>query len=159
MCPTSWRRTVGKSMRPVSPGAGSSSRRFSRQARHHDPVGLQLIRSVPGIGKVLSLVILYEIQDVRRFPKVGNFISYGRLVKCAHESAGKKSGSPNNKIGNAHLKWAFSEAAVLFLKDHKQVKDYDHKLVSRYGKSKALSIIACDDRPGSLLHAQTKGGL
>ncbi len=112
------------------------------QARHHDPVALQLIRSVPGIGKILSLVVLYEIQDVRRFPKVGNFISYSRLVKCAHESAGKKSGSPNNKIGNAHLKWAFSEAAVLFLRDHKPAKDYHHKLVSRYGKAKALSIIA-----------------
>ncbi len=117
-------------------------RKVLEQARHHDPVALQLIRSVPGIGKVLSLVVLYEIQNVRRFPKVGNFISYARLVKCAHESAGKKSGSPNNKIGNAHLKWAFSEAAVLFLKDHKPAKDYHHKLVSRYGKAKALSIIA-----------------
>jgi transposase len=79
---------------------------------------------------------------VHRFPQVGNFISYARLVKCPHESAGKKSGSANNKIGNAHLKWAFSEAAVLFLRDHKPAKEYHHKLVSRYGKAKALSIIA-----------------
>ena len=112
------------------------------QARHHDPVALQLIRTIPGVGKVLSLVILYEIQDVRRFPQVGNFISYARLVKCPHESAGKRSGSPHNKIGNVHLKWAFSEAAVLFLRDHKPAKDYHHRLVSRYGKAKALSIIA-----------------
>jgi transposase len=112
------------------------------QARHHDPVALQLIRTIPGVGKVLSLVILYEIQDVRRFPQVGNFISYARLVKCPHESAGKRSGSPHSKIGNVHLKWAFSEAAVLFLRDHKPAKDYHHRLVSRYGKAKALSIIA-----------------
>ena len=91
---------------------------------------------------MLSLVILYEIQDVGRFPQVGNFISYARLVKCPHESAGKRSGSPHNKIGNVHLKWAFSEAAVLFLRDHKAAKDYHHRLVSRYGKAKALSIIA-----------------
>jgi transposase len=112
------------------------------QARDHDPVALQLLRTIPGIGKVLSLLILYEIQDVHRFPQVGNFISYARLVKCPHESAGKKSGSANNKIGNAHLKWAFSEAAVLFLRDHKPAEEYHHKLVSRYGKAKALSIIA-----------------
>ena len=67
------------------------------QARCHEPVALQLLRTIPGIGKVLSLVILYEIQDVRRFPAVGNFISYARLVKCPHESAGKKSGSKKNK--------------------------------------------------------------
>ena len=54
---------------------------------------------------------------------------------------GRRADHRSPKIGNAHLKWAFSEAAVLFLKDHKPAKDYHHKLVSRYGKSKALSII------------------
>jgi len=117
-------------------------RQVLEQARSHDPLALQLIRTIPGIGKVLSLLILYEIQDINRFPKVGNFISYARLVKCPHESAGKKSGSKNNKIGNVHLKWAFSEAAVLFLRDCEPAAAYHHKLVSRYGKAKALSIIA-----------------
>ena len=117
-------------------------RQVLEQARSHDPLALQLIRTIPGIGKVLSLLILYEIQDISRFPKVGNFISYARLVKCPHESAGKKSASKNNKIGNVHLKWAFSEAAVLFLRDCEPAAAYHHKLVSRYGKAKALSIIA-----------------
>ena len=112
------------------------------QAREADPVALQLLQSVPGVGKIISLVILYEIEDVDRFPKVGNFISYARLVKCSRESAGKKSGARNSKIGNAHLKWAFSEAAVLFLKDHQAAKDWHDKLVGQYGKAKALSIMA-----------------
>jgi len=67
------------------------------------PVSLQFLHSIPGVGKVLALVILYEIQDVNRFPNVGNFISYATLVKYPHESAGKRSGSSHNKIGNAHL--------------------------------------------------------
>jgi transposase len=112
------------------------------QAREADPVDLQLLRTVPGIGKILALVILYEVEDVKRFVKVGNFISYARLVKCSRESAGKKSGARNSKIGNAHLKWAFSEAAVLFLRDHQAAKDWHEKLVGRYGKGKALSIMA-----------------
>ena len=112
------------------------------QAREADPVALTLLRSIPGVGKIISLVILYEMEDVNRFAKVGNFISYARLVKCSRESAGKNSGARNSKIGNAHLKWAFSEAAVLFLKDHQAAKDWHDKLVSRYGKGKALSIIA-----------------
>jgi len=112
------------------------------QAREADPVALQLLRSIPGVGKILSLVILYEVEDVNRFAKVGNFISYARLVKCSRESAGKNSGARNSKIGNAHLKWAFSEASVLFLKDHQAAKDWHDKLVGRYGKGKALSIIA-----------------
>jgi len=113
-----------------------------RQARHHDPISLGLLRSVPGIGKILALTMLYEVQDIKRFARVGDFVSYARLVKCAHESAGKRTGSRNNKIGNAHLKWAFSEAAVLFLRGHEPAKQYHQKLVSKYGKAKALSIIA-----------------
>jgi transposase len=113
-----------------------------QRCREQGSVELQLLRTVPGIGKILALVILYEIGEVGRFPKVGNFISYARLVKCPHESAGKRSGSKNQKIGNPQLKWAFSEAAVLFLRDHKPAELYHHRLVSRYGKAKALSIIA-----------------
>jgi len=87
-------------------------------------------------------VILYEIHDIGRFPKVGNFISYAWLVKCAHESAGKRVKGRNSKIGNVHLKWAFSEAACLFLRGNPPAKRYHERLVSRYGNAKALSIIA-----------------
>jgi len=115
---------------------------IKRQAKHHDPVSYHLLQTISGVGPILALVILYEVHDINRFPKVGNFISYARLVKCAHESAGKRSGSGNNKIGNAHLKWAFSEVAVLFLRDQKDAKRLHQKLISKYGKAKALSIIA-----------------
>jgi len=112
------------------------------QASFHDPHALALLRTIPGIGDTLSLVLLYEIQDIHRFPAVGNFISYCRLVKCAHESAGKKVGSGNNKIGNAHLKWAFSEAAVSFLRKNEPAQKLHEKLVAHYGKAKAMSLIA-----------------
>ena len=117
-------------------------RQILKQARVHDPVGLQVLRSIPGVGKVLALVMLYEIYDIHRFPSVGQFISYARLVKCPHESGGKRFGGKGNKIGNAHLKWAFSEAAVLFLRGNEAAQRYHEKLVSRYGKAKAMSIIA-----------------
>jgi transposase len=94
------------------------------------------------VGKILALVILYEIHHISRFPEVGNFISYYRLVKCPQESAGKKIGSKNSKIGNVHLKWAFSEAACLFLRGNEQAQRYQQKLVAKYGKSKALTLIA-----------------
>ena len=64
-----------------------------KAARAHDPVALQLLRTVPGVGKVLALVLLYEFHDVSRFPSVGQFLSYERLVKCPHESGGKRTGA------------------------------------------------------------------
>jgi transposase len=87
-------------------------------AKQHDAHTLYRLQSIPGIGKILSLVLLYEIHDMSRFPRVQDFVSYCRLVKCAQESAGKRYGTSGAKIGNADLKWAFSEAAVLFLRNN-----------------------------------------
>lgn len=113
-----------------------------RQAKGHDVQSFYLLRSLPGIGKILSLVILYEVQDINRFERVQDFVSYCRLVKCPRESGGKKSGPKNSKIGNAHLKWAFSEAACLFLRGNEPAQNYHDRLVSKHGKGKALSILA-----------------
>ncbi len=76
------------------------------------------LRSIPGVGKILALVLLYEIHNIHRFPRVQEFVSYCRLVTCAKESAGKRYGTSGKKIGNASLTWAFSEAAVLFLRNN-----------------------------------------
>ena len=111
-------------------------------ANHHDPVAYALLKSIPGVGKILGLVILYEIENIKRFPTVQNFVSYSRLVKSVKESNGKKYGSSGKKIGNAHLKWAFSEAAALFLKGNEPGKRYLDRLTNKHGKGKALSILA-----------------
>src|SRR4029077_4523131 len=79
-----------------------------REAKRHDADAFHRLRSVPGIGKVLALTILYEIHDVTRFDRVQEFASYARLVKCAKQSAGKTLGTGGAKMGNVHLKWAFS---------------------------------------------------
>ena len=113
-----------------------------RTAKVHDPHMFYLLRSIPGVGKILALILLYEIHDIKRFPQVGDFVSYSRLVKCPRQSAGKKSGTKNSKIGNAHLKWAFSEAACLFLRGNDSAQKYHNRLVSKHGKGKALSILA-----------------
>src|SRR5262249_44516895 len=60
-----------------------------KTAKHHDAHTLYLLQTVPGIGKILSLVLLYEIHQIDRFPRVQDFASYCRLVKCAKESAGE----------------------------------------------------------------------
>jgi transposase len=83
-----------------------------KTAKQHDANTLYLLQTVPGIGKILSLVLLYEIHHIDRFPRVQEFASDCRLIKCAKESNGKRSGTSGSKMGHAHLKWAFSEAAV-----------------------------------------------
>jgi len=115
---------------------------LEQQAKQHNPVHLYLLKSISGVGRILSLTIIYEIGDINRFPSVQNFASYARLVKCKAESAGKTYGTSGNKIGNAHLKWAFSEAAVLYLRGNEKAQKYLLTLQKRMSKAKALSVLA-----------------
>lgn len=114
----------------------------THHAKEHNPNDLYLLRSIPGIGDVLSLVILYEIHDIRRFPTVQDFASYARLIKPRKESAGKTYSAANRKIGNAYLKWAFSEAAVLLIRGRDNIKAYHQKLKNKHGKAKAMAILS-----------------
>src|SRR6266508_1520291 len=113
-----------------------------REAKRHDADAFHRLRSVPGIGKVLALTILYEIQDITRFDRVQEFASYARLIKCTKESGGKTLGTGGAKMGNVHLKWAFSEAAVTFLRHNRAGKQLLTRLRKKHGKGKALSILA-----------------
>ncbi len=113
-----------------------------KNAKHHDPVAYALLQTLPGVGEILGLVILYEIGHISRFKRVQDFASYARLVKSSRESAGKHYGVGGGKIGNAHLKWAFSEAAKLFIRWNEPAKLYKEKLSRKHSKGKALSIIA-----------------
>ncbi|WP_321370063.1 IS110 family transposase [uncultured Desulfuromusa sp.] len=117
-------------------------RQLERVAVRHDPVSLALLKSIPGVGRILALVMLYEIEDISRFPRVQDFASYCRLVKPAKESNGKSYGHSGKKIGNAHLRWAFGEAVVLMLKGNKPAQQMLQKMASKYGKGKALAILS-----------------
>jgi transposase len=95
------------------------------------------LETVWGVGKVLALTIMYEVGEIERFNKVGNFTSYCRLVKTARLSAGKRKGAGNRRNGNPYLSWAFSEAAHHAIRHHTEAKSfYDRK------KAKTNGIIA-----------------
>jgi transposase len=109
---------------------------------------------VPGIGEILSLVLLYAIHHSQRFPGVQDFLSYCRLVECAKESAGKRYGTAGSKIGKAYLRWAFSEAAALFLRDTPAGRKYLTRWEKKHGRGKALTPLARE--PGRAVYDMLK---
>ena len=50
---------------------------------------MRLIRTVPGIGRILGATILLEVGDVNRFPSAAHMASYAGLVPVVHSSGGK----------------------------------------------------------------------
>ena len=51
-------------------------------------------------------------------------------------------GTSGKKIGNVHLRWAFAEAAVLFLRQNQPGKESCTTLERKHGKAKALTVLA-----------------
>jgi transposase len=100
------------------------------------------LKTVWGIGRVLSLAIMYEVGDISRFPEVGNFSSYCRLVKSGRFSNGKKKGSGNAKNGNPYLSWAFSEAAHFAVRHHPEAKRYVQRKAANTNGMVAIRALA-----------------
>ncbi len=126
---------------------------ITRTAKAHDGQTFSRLQSVPGIGKILALVILYEIQDIARFPRVQDFVSYCRLVKCAKESNGKRLGTSGKKIGNVHLRWAFAEAAILILTAEPTGERIFHETRTQTRQSQGLNGTRAQAGACRVLHA------
>ena len=114
---------------------------LQKSAKVDDPVTYGFLKTVPGIGPILGLILLYETDTIARFPEVGNYLSYSRLVRCEQSSAGKVKGHGGKKIGNAHLKWAFSEAACLMKRCSPAVRSWCQRQEKKRGKRKAMSVL------------------
>ena len=130
-----------------------------KSAKVDDPATFAFLRTVPGIGPILGLVMLYEIDAIGRFAEVGNFLSYARLVTCTHESAGKVKGVGGRKIGNAHLKWAFAEAASLMLRSFAAGEGVDAAAVEEARGEEGPRHPGGEDRAGRLPPVAEAGGV
>jgi hypothetical protein len=51
-------------------------------------------------------------------------------------------GTSGKKIGNVHLRWAFAEAAVLFIRQSQPGKAYFATPEHKHGKAKARTVLA-----------------
>jgi transposase len=113
-----------------------------KTAKHHDANTLYRRQTVPGIGKILRRVRLYAIHQIDRVPRGQECASSCRLVKCAKVSNRKRSGTSGAKIGQAHLKWAFSEAAVFFRRENPAGQTFLARLEKKHDQGTALTICA-----------------
>ena len=113
-----------------------------KTAKQHEAQTLYRLQAIPGICTILSLVLLYAMHAIPRFPRGQDCVSSCRLVQGAKASAGTRSGPSGTKIGNASLKWAFSEAAVLVLRDNPAGQKYLARLEKKHGTGKAFTVLA-----------------
>ena len=103
---------------------------------------LKRLLTVNGIGEVLGLTILLETGDIKRFERVGNYVSYCRCVDSKRISNGKTKGRGNRKNGNKYLAWAFVEAANFAVRYEPRIKRYYQRKRSRRNGIIAIKTVA-----------------
>jgi transposase len=71
------------------------------------------LQSIPAVGQILALTWALEIGEVKRFPSIGQAVSYCGLTSAQRNSAGKEQRGPISKQRNKHLQTILIEAAKL----------------------------------------------
>ena len=108
---------------------------------------VRLLKTITGIGKILSVVIAHEIGDVSRFPSSGHLAAYSGTTPRVHTSGGKvRYGRIPNDV-NQYLKWAFIEAAnciVLVRRrlGYRHIPELYDRIRARKGHSVAVVAVA-----------------
>lgn len=110
---------------------------------------MQLVKTLPGVGAILAIVIDLEVGSVDRFPSAPNLASYSGTVPKVISSGGKQRHGRMVKQANNYLKWAFIEAAnvVVMKRNHpswrcKHVVFLYERIRRRKGHAVAVGAVA-----------------
>jgi transposase len=118
------------------------TRSVEQHAHEHLQWAYELLLEVPGMGRILALSVLYEIDTIERFKRRQDFCSYCRLVKPLHTSEGKTVGGGNRKCGNSYLKWAFMQVVTGAIRSESRIRQRHEQLKQRFCPLKARAILA-----------------
>lgn len=97
----------------------------------------KLLKTIPGIGDFLSVLIKVEIGDISRFRTSSHLCSYAGLVSRTYSSGGKIWNGRITKQGNKWLRWAMVEAVVPAINSSGELRGYYEKIRSRKGSKVA----------------------
>jgi len=84
---------------------------------------MQLLKTLPGFGPILSIVAALEIGRVDRFGRPEQLASYSGTVPRIHASGGKTRFGRTCPDVNRYLKWAFIEAANVIMMNQNRTPD------------------------------------
>lgn len=73
---------------------------------------IQLLKSLPGVGHILAIVIAWEVGEIERFMNSERLASYAGTVPRVKSSGGRTFYGKTRPDVNRYLKWAFVEAAT-----------------------------------------------
>ncbi len=98
---------------------------------------VRLLKTIPGIGKFFSVLIAYEIDDIKRFAHEKKFFSYMGLIPSTYSSGGRTFHGRLTKQGNKYLRWAFVEAVWPAIRKDQELRNYYEAIKKQKGANRA----------------------
>jgi transposase len=103
---------------------------------------INLLRSIPGIGEVNAVVILFELQDINRFQHLDHLCSYAGLIPDTNDSGETQRTRGITVRTNQYLRSALVESSwTVIRKDPALLMKYKH-YCKRMNGNKAIIRIA-----------------
>ena len=100
-----------------------------------------VLLTIPGVGKILAAIILYETGDIARFKSVKHYCSYARVVPGIAQSSNTIRRGKGSKQGNPYLKFAYTQAAALAVRYTGPIRRFREKHMARR-RSKGRKMIS-----------------
>lgn len=116
---------------------------FAREGSEQEAENRELLKSIPGVGRVTSDVVVSELGDMQRFSNAKKVVAYAGLAPGQRESAGKRKDLHIEKCGSRLLRATLVEAAWQLVKRSPRWRGIFELLHQRTGqKKKAIVAIA-----------------
>jgi len=108
---------------------------------------LQFLRTLPGVGWVLAVVLGLEIGDIARFPSAAHLAASAGTTPRVHASGGRiRYGQLRGDVNRSRT-WAFIEAASTIglhrrIRPHRHVSHRSARIQQRKGHPQAVGAVA-----------------
>lgn len=115
-------------------------RKLSQTEYYKEPV--ELLRSIPGLGLLSSMILLTEIEDIKRFSSQDHFNSFVGLIPSTSSSGDKDKVGNITQRKNAVLRDIIVECAWISIRNDPALLESYQKLCQRMTPNRAIIRIA-----------------
>lgn len=110
--------------------------------RSADRRDIEILMSIPGIGKTSAFLIAAEVGDVKRFSSSRKLCAYLGLVPRIYQSSRTSHYGRITKLGNPYVRWCLVQAAHRLIRVDENTRIFAASLTKRGGKKKAVVAVA-----------------
>ena len=103
---------------------------------------VEILTSVPGIGKLAAMELLLELQDVARFREADQLAAYVGLTPSQYSSADKIRMGRITKVGKHSLRAVLVQVAWQLIRKDKAMREKYERIKMRSGGKRAIVAIA-----------------